>query len=408
MTKKALEGIKVADFVWQGVGPATSKYLAEHGATVIRIESHKRPDGLRTVTPFAEGKPGINRSMYYGKFNSGKYSVSIDLSNPKGIELVWKLIMWADIMTESFTPKAMRNWGLDYPSVVKKRPDIIYMSSCGMGQTGPCRMYPAHGTALTALCGISYIFGWPDRPPTNLFEAYTDEIAPRFNALGILAALEYRRRTGKGQWLDCAQVEGSMHFVSPLIMDYAVNGRIAERNGNRDPNAAPHGVFPCKGNDEWVAITVFNDNEWQAFCQASGHAEWIEDPRFATFLARKDNEDELEKLIAQWTANITAETAEEILQKAEVPAHKLLKSSEIMSDPQIVHRGYYVRMDHREMGNVAYDFQTAFILSKTPREIERPSPCLGEHNEFVFKELLGMTDEDVSEYLIEGAITTET
>jgi benzylsuccinate CoA-transferase BbsF subunit len=190
-------------------------------------------------------------------------------------------------------------------------------------------------------------------------------------------------------------------------MDYAVNGRIAERNGNRDPDAAPHGVFPCTGDDEWVAITVFNDHEWQAFCQASGHAEWITDPRFATFLARKDNEDELEKLIAQWTANQTAEKVEDMLQKAGVPAHKVLKSSEIMSDSQMVHRGYYVRMDHCEMGNVAYDFQASFILSKTPRKLDRPSPCLGEHNEWVFKDLLGMTDDEISEYLLAGAITTE-
>ena len=405
MGKKVFKGLKYAEFAWVVVGPTTGKYFAEHGATVVRIESHTRPETIRVITPFADGKPGIDRSMYYGRFNANKYGVSLDLNNPKGKELAWKLIMWADVVSESFTPKAMKKWGLDYESVKKVRPDIIYLSTCQQGQWGPYALHPGFGPLSTSLAGFSEVSGWPDRMPSPPWGAYTDLICPRFNSTMILAALEYRRRTGKGQWIDQSQLESSLHFMSPLIMDYIVNGRTARRNGNRLVFAAPHGVFPCQGDDRWVAIAVFTDEEWHAFCTAIGEPEWIKEQKFATLSGRKENEDELEGLIGEWTVNHTAEHVEAVMQAAGVPSNMVEKNSDLYVDPQLQHRNHFVRLEHSEMGYQAFDPQAAYILSKTPREMERPSPCLGEHNEYVYKELLGLTDDEIADYIVEGAIT---
>lgn len=407
MENKLFHGLKVAEFAWIIVGPSMSRYLAEHGATVIKIESHIRPDTMKYLSPYPEGRPGLNRSMYYGKYNSNKYSISLNLNHPKGIEVAWKLIMWCDIMTESFTPKAMRKWGLDYKHVRQVRPDIIYFSTCMQGQTGPRSMVPGYGTMLTSLAGFGEISGWPDRSPAPPWDAYTDLICPRFNSTGVLAALEYRRRTGKGQWVNQSQYESSIQFIAPLIMDYFVNRRIATRNGNRLHYASPHGVFPCKGDDRWVAIAVFNDQEWKGLCCAMGEPAWCKNPRFATLYDRKQNENELEKLVAEWTSQFTAAEVESILQKVGVPSNMIEKSQDLFEDAQLEHRRFFTWLEHSEMGYVPYEPQSTYIMSKAPREINQPSPCLGEHNEYVFKEILGYTDDDISNFMAEGVITSE-
>ena len=202
MGKKVFEGLKYAEFAWVGAGPAAGKYFAEHGATVVRIESHHKPDTLRIASPFADGEPGLDRSMFFGRYNCNKYGASLDLDNPKGRELAWKFIMWADVVSESFTPKVMKKLGLDYKSVREARPDLIYLSTCQQGQWGPYAMHPGYGPLSTALAGFGEISGWPDGMPVPPFGAYTDIICPRFTSTMIMAALEYRRRTGKGQWID--------------------------------------------------------------------------------------------------------------------------------------------------------------------------------------------------------------
>jgi benzylsuccinate CoA-transferase BbsF subunit len=407
MSRKVFEGVKVAEFAWIVVGPMTSRYLADHGATVVRIESHSRLDFMRTLTPFTTKKPGIDTSMAYGRYNANKYSVSIDLNHPNGQKLALKFIMWADIVTESFTPKVMKKWGLDYESVRKLRPDIIYLSSSMQGQEGPHANYAALGPHACALCGFTEISGWPDRMAAAPYGPYTDFIAPRFNAAAMIAALEYRRRTGKGQWIEQSQFEASLHFLCPPIMDYLVNGRIAKRKGNRLRYAAPHGIFPCKGDDCWVAIAVFTDEEWRAFCSTIGNPEWTKRTGFATLERRKENEDELEKLVGEWTINYTADHVEAMLQAAGVVANRLAKPSDVFEDPQLEHRNYFVRLEHPEMGRPAFESLACYILSKTPRELTMPSPCLGEHNAYVFKELLGMTDDEIADHIVDGSITTE-
>jgi len=232
--KQALEGVKIVNFSWAGVGPLIVRYLALHGATVVRVESHKVPDVTRVMTPFKDGKPGIDRGPWFADLNSSAYSASLDLRNPKGMALAWKLIDWADVLVENFSPGVMKRMGLDYEAVSRRKPSIVYLSSSQLGQTGPRSSFAAWGFQAAALAGFYHISGWPDRDPT-LIPAYVDYVAPRFGALALLAALDYRRRTGEGQYLDQSQVESAIHLNVPPVMDYVVNGRVLNRDGNRLP-----------------------------------------------------------------------------------------------------------------------------------------------------------------------------
>lgn len=406
-TKKVFEGIKIAEFAWVAAGPQSSRYLADHGAIVVTIESHTNLDLLRLAGPFPENIPGLDRSMFFGKYNANKYGVSLDLNHPQGIELAWRLIKWADIMTESFRPGTMKKWGLDYHSVSEVKPEIIYLSTSLQGNYGSFSRFGGTGELITAVSGYGEMTGWSDRVPLPPYGAYSDYLCQRFNGAALIAALEYRRRTGKGQWIEQSQLESSLHFLAPVIMEYIINGVMAHRNGNRYYNAAPHGVFPCKGEDRWVVIAVFTDEEWQAFCNVIGNPDWVQKAEFSTFLRRKENEDKLERLVAEWTLKHVADEIENALQNAGVCAHKVAKGSDLFEDPQLGHRKFYVRLNHPEMGRPAYQNQAGFLLSKTPREIIMPSPCLGQHNEYVYKELLGMSDEEIAEHIVVGSITTQ-
>lgn len=400
---QALEGIKIADFSWVGVGPWIAKYLADHGAETIRIESHTRPELLRTAPPYKDNIPGINRSGYFALFNSNKYSMSLNLNHPRGVEVARRLINWSDIVIESFGPGRMKKWGLGYEDIKKIKPDIIMLSTTQQGQTGPHADHPGFGTQLVSLAGFTYITGWPDRDPASIYGAYTDTIAPRFGAAALLAALDYRRRTGKGQYLDLSQYEAGIQFLTPLFLDYFVNGRIAERRGNRSPSAAPQGAYPCRGDERWCAIAVCTDKEWEAFCRAVGDPPWTQDLRFVTFLGRKENEDELDRLVAEWTINFSAEEAMTKLQAAGIAAGVVQNCQDIHGDLQLKHRYYFRELVHPEIGRHSYNSH-AFKLSLTPCEIRMPAPCLGQHTEYVCTTILGMTDEEFVGLLTQGVL----
>ncbi len=403
MGARAFEGLKVADFSWVGVGPITTKYLADHGATVVRVESTTRPDVLRLLPPFKGGKPGLNRSQFFANYNTNKLSLSLNLGVPEGREVARRLVMWADVVAESFTPGTMAAWGLDYEAISKIKPDIIMISTCQQGQTGPHARFGGFGQLAAALGGYYEVTGWPDREPAGPYGAYTDFICPPFALAALVAALDYRRRTGRGQYLDLSQLECGLQFLGPALLDYAVNGRIATRAGNRDPYACPHGAFPCAGEDRWVAVAVTSDREWRALCQVLGRPEWAEDPRFATFLGRRRHEDLLEGLIGEATRSWDPFDLMAALQAAGVPAGVVQRCSDLHRDPQLKHRGHWVTLDHCEMGPTVYD-GIPFRLSETPGQLERAAPCLGEHTEFVLRELLGYTDEEVAELAAAGAL----
>ncbi len=399
LKKKPLEGVKVVDFTWITAGPISVKPLSDCGAEVIKIEGKSRLDPLRTGGPFKDGVPGLNRAGTFNQYNTGKLSVTINLAHPKGVELAKKFVARADIVVESFAGGAMKRMGLGYEELKKVKPDIIMLSTCNFGQTGPYANLATTGDALTALSGFREITGWSDREPTNM-GSYTGYLAPYFNTLAILAALDYRRRTGKGQYLDLSQVENSIHFLAPLVLDYVVNRRVASRMGNCSPYAAPHGAYRCRGEDRWCAIAVYTDEEWRSFCRVVRNPAWTNDAKFTTLLARKENEDELDRLIEEWTNNYSAEEVMSMMQMAGVAAGVVQTPEDLMEhDPQLKHRHFYWELDHPEIGKYRAP-DSPYVLSKATCELRR-GPLLGEHNEYALKELLGMSDEEVAELLME-------
>jgi len=404
--KQVFEGVKVADFSWVGVGPQIARELAEHGATVVRIESHRHPDPLRTAFPMKDFQSGIDRSAFGAAYNTNKYGLSVDLNTPKGREVGWRLCMWADIVTDGMVPGTMAKWGLDYESVSKAKPDVVYYSTCQMGQKGPLAQFGGYGAFGTAYGGYCHLLGWPDGSPLPLYNNYSDFIAPWYCCTTLILALLYRNKTGKGMYLDQSQVEAGIQFLGPFILDYTVNGRIASRMGNRDPNMAPHGIYPCQGENRFVAVAVSNDEEWRGFCKVIGNPAWTQDERFSTFLGRKQNEDELDRLVTEWTKEHAAEQIMEMMQQAGVPAGLVQTAEDLFNDPQLKHREHFRFLEHRVIGLMAYN-SPAYRLSKTPNHIWKAGPCLGEDNEYVYKELLGYTDDEIADMLIEGVITTD-
>lgn len=409
-TDKALNGIRVVELAYAGVGPQITRELAEHGATVVRIESHRAPDPLRMMSPFKDFQSGLNRSAFGACYNTQKYSISIDLNKAKGLEIAKQLVMWSDIFLDGMTPGTTEKWDLDQKGIRNIKPDIIYATTSQLGRNGPDAAFSGWGYMLMAISGFTNITGWPERTPVNTFASYTDYVAPWYMVVALVGAIDYRNRTGRGMTINQSQLESSLQFLSPAILDYNVNGRILDRKANRHPFAAPHGVFPCRssGVDEerWIAVAVLTDTEWRAFCGVIDKPSWIEDPKFAHVVARKENEDELEELIVKWTRDYSAEEIVLMMQKAGVPAGVVQTPEDLFHDPQVKHREHFRQLNHPEIGWHSYN-APAYRLSKTPCEISKPGPCLGEDNEFVFKEILDLTDDDIEALLIEGVITTE-
>jgi len=404
--KQVFEGIKVADFSWVGVGPETARELAEHGATVIRIESHKRPETLRLTGPFKDFTPGVDRSAFGTAYNTNKYGISLDLTHARAREVTTRLIKWADIVTDGFTPGTMKRLGLDYEACRRIRPDTIYFSTCQQGQDGPHANFGAYGVQMAALAGFSHLTGWPDRAPAIVAGAYTDFISPFYLTIAVIGALLHRRRTGEGMYMEQSQMEAGLTFLAPSILDYHLTGRVASRRGNRDAHGAPHGVFPCEGTERWAAIAVGSDDEWAAFQRAIGEPPWSREERFATLAGRKEHEDDLEALVAEWTRGRSVEEVVETLQAHGVPAGVVAACEDLFNDPQLQHRGHFAELEHEEIGLHSYH-APAYRLSKTPSRLEKAGPCLGQDNDYVYREILCFSDDEVAELLVDGVITTE-
>lgn len=404
--KHAFDGVKVVNFGWMVVAPLTARELAWHGATVIRVECHRRPDTIRLSAPFKDSQVGVDRSGLFAMFNANTYSISLDVAMPRGKEIAHRLIRWADVVIESFTPGVMKDLGLDYDSAKEIKPDVIYLSTSQLGSTGPYCRFQGYGPMSTALAGLTYLTGWPDRDAAGVFGAYTDFITPWYNVISLVGALMYRQETGKGMYIDSSQVEAGVSFLAPAMLDYTVNGRVWNRMGNQHPSAAPHSAFPCRGADRWCAIAVFSDEEWNAFCNVIGNPEWTWDAKFATSVARKENEDELNKLVGQWTVNLAAEEVVALLQTAGIAAGVVNKPQDQFDDPQLKHRQHFQFLEHPLIGRLGYH-SPAYRLSETPFEARMPAPCIGQHNEYVFKEILGMSDDEIADLLAGGVITTD-
>lgn len=401
--KKPLEGMNVLELDRVIVGPLVGRILADWGATVIHVESNRRPDIARVIVPYKDNISGVNRAAYFAKYNADKYGMTLDLLKPKGMELMKRLIKWSDVFIESNAPGVVAKFGLDYQGVAKIKPDIIMLSTCQMGQEGPFAQFKAYGVQSAAMAGFNELAGYPDGDPVGPFGSYTDMVAPQWLIITVLAALDYRRRTGKGQYLDHSQLEAGVHFLPTAILDYSANKRIMRRQGNREKYAAPHGCYRCRGDDRWCVITVYTDEEWHGFCEVTGNPQWIKDPRFATLLDRKKNEDELEELVNEWTVNYDPWEVMDRMQKAGVPAGVVETGEDLHQDPQLKARGHFTVLNHSEMGPVPFD-NAPFKLSSTPCEVRKAAPCLGEDNAFICTEILDLSDDEFVELLAEGVV----
>jgi benzylsuccinate CoA-transferase BbsF subunit len=406
MAKQVFEGLKVADFSWAAAGPQVSRELAEHGATVVVIENHRHLSPLRTFGPFKDSQPGIDRSAFYAEYNTNKLCISLDITKPRGKEVAGKLVEWADIVAESMSPGTMAGLGLDYDSCRRLNPGVIYLSTSQQGQYGPHHLFKGVGHHVNAVSGYSATTGWPDSDPTMVFSAYSDFIAPWYSLIAIMGALLRRRRTGQGMYIEQSQMECGVTFVAPHLLDCAVNGRNLGRRGNRDTYMSPHGIYPSLGSDRWVAIAVQDEEQWQSLCRAMGHPEWTRDPRFATVHDRKENEDELDRLVGEWTRGYAAGELMALLQEAGVPAGAVRTCEDLLNDPQLKHRRHFRVLDHPVIGPHSYH-APAYQLSETPCRLTRAAPCLGQDNRYVYKEILGLSDDDIADMLAEGVITTE-
>ena len=296
----------------------------------------------------------------------------------------------------------MQRWGLGYQDLVKIKPDVIMIEMSMFGQTGPLAKQSGFGTMMQASAGFTLLASWPDRPPTGTSVPYTDFIGTWYAIIATVAAIDYRKRTGKGQHIDLSQHEAGVTFLSPAILDYTVNNRVLSGMGNRSNYAAPHGVYRCRGDDRWCAVAVSNDKEWRAFCQALNNPAWAIDDKFLTPSGRKGNEDELDKLVESWTINQKAEQVMLKLQQVGVPAGIVEDGEDFHKDPQLKHRGRFIKLNHPEMGAHFYE-DSSWRFSRTPAEVKR-SPLFAEHNEYVYTKILGLPDEEFAQLLAEGVL----
>lgn len=402
------EGLKVLEFGGGAAGPLGTRYFADHGATVVRVESRQRPDFVRLLryTPGAEG--GLDASHMFAMVNCNKYGIALNMSHPKGPEIARRLVKWADVLAENFAPRAMAKWRLDYESLRAIKPDLIMISTCLNGQTGPDRNYPGFGGQGSALSGFNHLTGWPDREPLGPYGTITDSLSPRLVALLVGSALLYRRRTGQGQYIDLSQVEGGVTCLNENILTYTANGEMLGRLGNRSRHAAPHGAFRCapQGDDDdrWVAIAVHDDDDWRRFRQAIGDPGWAGDARFATAAGRLTHVDELEDQVTAWTRKRPAKEVMTTLQAAGIDAGVVQNFEDLNRDPQLAHREHFREVEHPVIGKHLCEMM-AMRFSETPGDIRTPAPCLGEHSEYVYREMLGMSAEEYAALDKEGVFT---
>ncbi len=398
------DGLKVADFSWVGVGPLIARALADQGATTVHIESEAKPDMLRQIGPFAEGLPGLNRSQFFAFVNTSKLGLACDLSNGAGLELARRMIDWADVVVESFTPGNMEKFGLDYATVSRDHPDLIMLSTCLRGQDGPERSYGGFGSQGVAVTPLYTATGWPDRPPAGPWGAYTDFCAPRFGISALAAALLHRRRTGVGQYIDLSQVEAAMHFAEPLLLDRQINGRDTVPQGHVRAHACPHTLLPTAAHDRFVTVACETPEQWQALVTiAAPLLDAWSGAAWADVANRAEHKRTIEDKLRGWAASQETFALAERLATSGIPSAAVEWSTDLLDDPQLQHRGYYTVLDHGEVGPVLYD-GTGSILSETPSIQRSAAPCLGEHTDHVLRDLLCLSDAEIAGYRDAGAL----
>lgn len=394
---QALAGVKIADFSWVGAGPRATKDLADHGATVVKVESAKRLDLGRVSPPFKDGKRDVDGSAFFAITNTSKLGVTINLSDPRGQAVARKLVAWADVVVENFGKGFMERIGLGYADCRAIRPDIIMLSVSVAGRTGPMSDLRGYGNSAAALSGLAALSGWPDRLPHMPPFAYGDVVAPMFATLAVLAALEHRRATGEGQHLDVSQVEPLVHVLGDVLARGQIEGDFT-RLANGSVSMAPHGIYPARGIDQWIAIAAQDDAAWRTLAAMTG----LDGDRYPDLDRRKAAAGDIDAAIAAWTAGQDKHVLADRLSAAGVAAEAVNDGRDVFTDPELIAGGHFVAIDHAVLGHCDMPAPPAhFSRSEV---IVGPPPRLGEHNHRVFVEMLGMDATEIEALVAEGAL----
>jgi len=406
-----LDGIRVLDLGMFWAGPFAGKWLADGGAQVIKIESGSHPDNLRILARgvYPNGEPGErswNRSGMINERNRNKLGITIEMGTTEGREIFRRLVAISDVVIENFSNRVMKKWELDYDHLSKINPEIILASVYSQGSTGPESGYVSFGGTLEQLAGITYITGYANEMPGVLTVQLPDPAGGAMATGLILSALRQRRLTGKGLHIDLSQRENVVGLLGAQVLDFGMNERITERIGNRDPHMAPHGCYRCSGEDAWVTLAISSDDEWAALAHLIGQESLIHDDRFATVGARHRNHDELDSIISDWTKDRGKIDTMHQLQDAGIAAGAVYTAADLYADPHLEARSFWEATDEPDAGPHRFPGRPG-QLSKTPLGTRLPTPTLGQHNEYVFRELLGMTDDEYAALETSGLITTE-
>ena len=395
MSRPPLDGIRVADFCWAWAGPYGALQLAHLGADVIRIESAKRLCPSRLIPPWPDNESGVNRAGYFNQYNQGKRSLTLDLKAPEAIDIAKTLVSKSDIVMNNFASGVMEKLGVGYDVLRRIKPDIIMVSLPGYGTSGPEKDFVSYGPPQVAQSGLSALTGYVGGPPMMAGFSYGDPNGGVHATFAVMAALLHREKTGQGQYIDLSQWEAAIMLLPEALMDYSMNGTQPERMGNRDPHMAPHGVFRSKGDDRWVSLSVRDEAEWQRLCEVMGQPELSADARFASLAARKENEAALEAIVTAWTQEISADEATQALQNAGIPAYPTLDAIDMVNSPHVGARDYFVELEHPEVGTRRH-MGIPWTMSRTPCEIRRPAPCLGQDTDAVLTDIVGLSQDEIT------------
>ena len=402
MNPLPLQGIRVADFGQVIAAPVTAQMLGWLGAEVILVETESRFT-TRVWPPFADGEFGINNSGGFNLVNNNKLSCSLDLRHPDAVKLAKGIISVSDVLVENYATGVMDHLGLGYGEVKKLRPDIVYMSLAAFGRSGAFKDLTGFHSVINLFSGLAEVTGYPGSHPRIMGGLIPDAFAGCYGVLAVLEALYHRSRTGEGQFVEVSMTEALTGMIPEAVMRYSLAGQEQERTGNRDGRNAPHNVFRCLGEEKWAAISVETDAQFRALAQAAGSPGWFDDPRFATAHDRLQNQDALEALVQQWTADLQAADVVATLQAAGVPAAPVSDSAEVLADPHLLERGFVVPLEHPVAGTRPV---TTLPWAADGRRADglRPAPAFGQHNQWVLKELLQVSDEEYERLVSSGAV----
>jgi len=385
-------GLKVLDLTWAISGPSTARMLCDYGAEVVHIETGSRQDAARSVGPYLNDQKEPEYAGLYFSMNTGKKGMMLNLATPEGREVLDDLVAWADVLIESFSPRGRRSLGLDFDRLRSINPSLIMLSTCLFGQDGPLGAYAGYGTAGGAIAGFYHLTGWPDRPPCGPFGAYTDYPSPRFAACALIAAIDHQRRTGVGQYLDFSQAESASHFLTPALLDYTVNGIVQDRMGNNDPYMTPHGVFPCEGDNTWIAIACRDDDDWKRLAKIIGRI----DLAGMTYNDRRQHQERLNTMISNWSLRRSMADAETALIDAGIPAHRVQHSDACLADTQYAHTNHFVKIPHTLHGQVTVE-NSRITLSATPANVTRRAPMFNEDTDEVLRAMLHYDEDRIND-----------